>query len=65
MKRVAPWLPILAGLVWAGCYPATVGVTVPVGPAYEEPPPPLAPPPPPMVEEQVYVGNQPPPLMAE
>ncbi len=66
MNRVAPWVLVLAGLAWAGCFPATVGVTVPVGPAYEEPPPP--PPPPPtqaLMEAQVYVSNQPPPLQAE
>ena len=66
MNRVAPWVLVLAGLAWAGCFPATVGVTVPVGPAYEESPPP--PPPPPtqaLMEAQVYVSNQPPPLQAE
>ncbi|HJX52029.1 MAG TPA: hypothetical protein VJ801_04620, partial [Polyangia bacterium] len=64
MKRAVAWVPILAALACAGCFPASVGVAVPIGPGYEEAPPP---PPPAYVDSdaQLYVPGQPPPPAME
>ena len=62
MKRVAPWVLIVATLTCVGCAPFVVESSGPVGPGYEPGPPPPGYGQP---EVQVYVARQPPPPAME